>query len=208
MRRQVYASVLELDPAGIHAALDTLVAAGVDGFHLDVADGRFIPRTVGTPALARALAATGLPFEVHLMTADPAKDATRYAAAGARVVYAHAEVGERRLEQAFDAIERGGAEIGLALRLETGLDAVAPYLDHVTALLLLGVPAGRGGQPMGAVAPARLTEAARRYPALRRCADGGVTAATAPALDAPLLVAGRALDVADPAAVLDAIRGA
>jgi hypothetical protein len=35
-----------------------------------------------------------------------------------------------------------------------------------------------------------------------------VTAATAPALDAPLLVAGRALDVADPAAVLDAIRGA
>src|SRR3954468_13707222 len=42
------------------------------GFHLDVADGHYVPNLLFFPDLVRALRRhTRLPFEVHLMTTDP-----------------------------------------------------------------------------------------------------------------------------------------
>src|SRR5439155_1388782 len=41
-------------------------------FHLDVADGHYVPNLLFFPDLVRALRRhTRLPFEVHLMTTDP-----------------------------------------------------------------------------------------------------------------------------------------
>ena len=190
-RRRIFASTLDLPADGLHTALDRLVEAGVDGFHLDVADGRFVERRAGSVATARILAETGLPFDIHLMVARPSKIAAGYAKTGPRVVYLHVECGPDELHRAVERL--GPVDAGLALRVETPLDAVEPYLGAIDSLLLLGVPAGRGGQPMDPSAPVRLTEAAARYPRLERCHDGGLTLVTKPLLDAPLLVAGRVL---------------
>jgi ribulose-phosphate 3-epimerase len=204
-RNQLYASTLDLEGPDLHRALDRLIAAGVDGFHLDVADGRFVPRKAGSLALARTLAATGLPFDVHLMTRRPSQQALLYARAGARVVYLHLETGDQELHRGGELVATGGAEPGLALMVETPLSAIAPYADALRHLLLLGVPAGQGGQPMDPRAPERLRTAATLYPTLERCHDGGLTVTTRLLLDAPLLVAGRALmtdDVATTVALL------
>jgi ribulose-phosphate 3-epimerase len=206
VRPRIYASTLDLEESDLHTARDRLVAAGVDGFHLDVADGRFVPRRAGSLLLAEALAATGLPFDVHLMTRRPSTYALAYARLGAQTVYIHLESGERELHRAGERAATGGAEPGLALMVETPLDAIAPYADEIRQLLLLGVPAGAGGQPIDPRAVGRLTETAHRYPSLERCHDGGLTVANAATLDAPLLVVGRALAVDDPASVLRLLR--
>lgn len=201
-RRRLFASTLDLEGPELHRSLDRLVAAGVDGFHLDVADGRFVPRRAGSLALARTLAASGYTFDVHLMTRTPSAQALLYARAGARVVYLHLETGDHELHRAAELVTTGGAEPGLALQLETPLDAIAPYAADLRHLLLLGVPAGAGGQAMDPAAPGRLAEVARRYPSFERCHDGGVTTTNHASLDASLVVAGRALTVDDPAAVV------
>jgi ribulose-phosphate 3-epimerase len=205
-RRRLFASTLDLEGPELHRSLDRLIAAGVDGFHLDVADGQFVPRRAGSLALAKTLAASGYPFDVHLMTRTPSTAALLYARAGARVVYLHLETGERELHWAAELVATGGAEPGLALMLETPLDAIAPYVADLRHLLLLGVPAGAGGQPMDPRAPDRLAEVARRYPSLERCHDGGVTTANHASLNASLVVAGRALAIGDVTMVVRTLR--
>lgn len=205
MRASVVASTLDLPPDDLRGAIERLIAAGIDGFHLDVADGRFVPRRAGSLALARLLASTGLPFDVHLMVKHPSRLAGAYAAAGARTVYVHVETSEAEIHRAGEQL--GGADAGLALRVETPLSAADPYVHAIDSLLLLGVPAGRGGQPMDAAAPARLEAAATRFPSLHRCHDGGLTLATRGELDAPLLVAGRVLATGDLATTIAALRG-
>jgi ribulose-phosphate 3-epimerase len=207
-RTRVYASTLDLEGPDLHRALDRLIAAGVDGFHLDVADGRFVPRRAGSLDLARTLAATGLPFDVHLMTRRPSQQALLYARAGARVVYLHLETGDHELHRGGELVTTGGAEPGLAVMVETPLTTIAPYADALRHLLLLGVPAGNGGQPMDPRAPERLREAARRYPQLECCHDGGLTTANRHTITAPLLVAGRALVAGDAASTVTRLRAA
>jgi ribulose-phosphate 3-epimerase len=53
-------------------------------FHLDVADRHYVPTLLFFPDLVQALRPhTRVPFEVHLMTADPAAWVDPFLAAGA-----------------------------------------------------------------------------------------------------------------------------
>ncbi|MDR3638078.1 MAG: ribulose-phosphate 3-epimerase, partial [Isosphaeraceae bacterium] len=53
-------------------------------FHLDVADGHYVPNLLFFPDLVRALRPhTRVPFEVHLMTTDPLDWLEPFRAAGA-----------------------------------------------------------------------------------------------------------------------------
>ena len=56
-------------------------------FHLDVADGHYVPTMLFFPDLVRALRKhTAVPFEVHLMTVDPLAWVEPFVDAGADAV--------------------------------------------------------------------------------------------------------------------------
>lgn len=162
----------------------------VDIYHIDVADGRFAPSFLFFPdQVARIRALTKRPIHVHLMVeGDIVLEQIRhFAAAGADLVTVHPENGPVTAE-ALALIEELGCAAGVVLRLETPVASLAPYLDRVAFVTLLGTAIGVKGQGLSEQACPRLQEvrrmlqAAGRADAVHLAADGGIRAETVPLL--------------------------
>src|SRR4051794_31425461 len=102
-----------------------------DRFHLDVADGHYVPQLLFFPDLVKALRRhTRLPFEVHLMTADPLAWIGPFSEAGAGgfiVCLDSAGAPDRVIR----AIRDAGKFVGASLRIEEGLERFDPYWDDL-----------------------------------------------------------------------------
>ena len=157
-----------------------------DMIHVDVMDGKFVPAvTIGAEKVAELRALTDLPFDTHLMVADPVREAARHAEAGSDIVTVHAEACDASsFGEVHDLLRAARVGVGLAVNPGTDMPGwaseFAPTLDQV---IVMSVEPGRSGQ--------RYIEAVRAKTA-RLCAalaadgfagtveaDGGVTASNA-----------------------------
>jgi len=155
-----------------------------DSFHLDAADGHFVPSLLFFPDLIRAIRPhTVVPFHVHLMAEYPSLLAGEFLDAGADLLTVHAENGERETGAAIEQALRRRCGAGVALKLETPVRAVLPYLDAVEVIILLGTEVGVKGRGLAPQACDRLREARgllreHARPNVRLVADGGIRAHT------------------------------
>ncbi|MEO9338313.1 ribulose-phosphate 3-epimerase [Mesorhizobium sp. SB112] len=163
-----------------------------DLHHIDVADARFTPGFLFFPDyVARIAKLTSKPIHVHLMVeAEIVEEQTRqFIEAGANLISVHAENGEAGLRAVRLARELG-AEAGVVLRLETPVAEVAPFLQEVAFVTLLGTSIGVKGQSLSEHACPRLIEArklmkqAGREKEIVLAADGGIRHETVPRLRA------------------------
>jgi ribulose-phosphate 3-epimerase len=164
-----------------------------DLYHLDVADAHFVPSLLFFPDLVAALRPlTNKPFHVHLMVNDPLALIEPFVDAGADLVTIHVEHprGATQVGVALAAIRASGARAGLALQLETPLAAVQPYLEQVSAVVLLGTRLGVKGQDLAPAACPRIAqlrawlEERQLADRVKIWADGGIRSHTVPALRA------------------------
>ncbi|MEV4759896.1 ribulose-phosphate 3-epimerase [Micromonospora sp. NPDC049559] len=186
-----------------------------DWLHVDVMDNHFVPNlTIGLPVVQSLLAATELPFDVHLMIEDPRRWAPAYADAGAYNVTFHAEASDNPVALAKD-LRAAGAKAGLAIDRDTPLEPYLELLPSFDTLLIMTIKAGFGGQRFipGLLDKVRL---ARRHAdaghlELRIEVDGGIAADTIEAAaqaGADAFVAGTAVyGASDPGAAVTALRG-
>jgi ribulose-phosphate 3-epimerase len=161
-----------------------------DSFHLDAADGHFVPNLLFFPDLIRAIRPhTSLPFHVHLMAERPSELAAEFLDAGADVLTVHVENGEREAGAAIEQAHRLGRGAGVTLKLETPVRAMLPYLDSVELVILLGTEVGVKGCDLAPTAYDRLREARallREHAKhkVRLVADGAIRTHTVPQLRA------------------------
>ena len=196
-RVQIAASILNADLGALREAVLAAEEAGVDRIHLDIMDGHFVPNlTFGIATVEALRGATSLPFDAHLMIANPALWAPRYAAAGCQTVAIHVEVPERH-QGTLDAIRAAGAQAGLAADPGTPAAAFAAHDAHLDFALVMTVKSGFGGQAYQPDAAARIKEIRGLLGPERLIhVDGGIragTAADAVAQGGNVLVAGTAL---------------
>lgn len=161
-----------------------------DLYHIDVSDGNFVPGFLFFADLVAALRPlTARPFHVHLMTVTPQSHIEAFVAAGADIITVHAENGSLA-PASLTMIRDAGKAAGLALGLDVLPESVAPYLDLVDLVLMLGTPMGIKG-----VEPSRFAfDRARRMKQViasagltdrvKLVADGGIRAHTIPLLRA------------------------
>lgn len=146
---RVSASILTADFGNLSRVVRKLERAGVDRLHLDVMDGHFVPNlTFGADVVASIRRLTRLPLDVHLMIAEPARYLDRFIAAGSDSITFHVEVAEPP-QVKVDALTRvGEARIsaGLAVSPATPVSALEPYLEQLSAIMVMGVEPGWGGQ--------------------------------------------------------------
>lgn len=165
------------------------VESGTDIFHLDVADGSFSPALLFFPDLAAAVRSeTAKPFHVHLMVSDSIleEQVEQFAEAGADLISVHAE--NANAASAIARIVKLGLKTGVVLQVDTPVASVAPLLQHIDMLTLLGTRIGVKGQGLDNTACDRLREAralVAKHVDNRRvivAADGGIREHTVPLL--------------------------
>jgi ribulose-phosphate 3-epimerase len=207
-------SLLSADFARLAEELETVASA--DLLHLDVMDGHFVPNLTIGPAIVKALRKhTKLPFDCHLMIAEPQKYIDRFLDAGADMISIHVET-EPHLQRALQMIRDGGAKAGIAINPATATETLSTAMDFCDYVLAMTVNPGFGGQKFIEPVVPKIRHISRliheRGLRVDIEVDGGVDARTAPhvvAAGASILVAGSAVfGAADRAGAIESIRNA
>ena len=201
----ISASILDSDLAALGDEVRRAEAAGVDRIHLDVMDGHFVPNlTFGWKTIEALRRVTTLPFDAHLMIAEPGRWTEHFLDAGCDSITLHVEVAEPQIAPALERIREAGRSAGLSVKPGTPLAALDAYRDLLDIILVMTVEPGFGGQSfMTDVADQKLL-ASRAWLAPDGAnevqVDGGGRAATAEVIGrggTDVIVAGSALYRAD-----------
>ena len=143
---ELCASILAADPENLARDVQAAETAGVDAFHIDIMDGRFVPAVSFDTRVVRAMRSmTKKPLDVHLMVDRPLNYIEELADLGVESISVHYEV-PGGAEPALKAIRATGLKAGLVLNPETSINAALPYLEQIDQLLLMTVHPGHGGQ--------------------------------------------------------------
>lgn len=210
MRIKIAPSMLACDFAEMGAQANKCSAAGADWIHLDVMDGHFVPNiSFGAPVIAGLKRVCDTPFDVHLMISEPLKYIDDYVAAGADQITFHAEC-DSDIARTIDRISAQGCKAAVAIKPATPAEAVYPYLDRLSMVLVMTVEPGFGGQRyMENMAP-KIAALRAKCPALDIQVDGGINADTvglAAKAGANVFVAGSAVfKSADPAETIRTLK--
>ena len=139
-------SILSSDYGNLSSELKRMEACGADMLHIDVMDGHFVPNiTLGAPIVKCIRKSSSLPFDVHLMISDPYKYIPDFVNAGSDIITFHAEA-DSDIEKTIDLILASGKKAGLSVKPKTPVEAVYPYLDKLSMVLVMTVAPGFGGQ--------------------------------------------------------------
>jgi ribulose-phosphate 3-epimerase len=196
----VVASVLGADYARLGDEVAELTAAGVDRIQWDIMDGQFVPNiTFGPDVVGACRQYSDVPFEAHLMVADPDPMLEDFASAGCGTIIVHVETCPH-LHRTLSMIRDLGAQAGVAVNPSTSLDFAHHVLDQLDQILVMTVNPGFGGQKYIAAMEGKVSEARdlvdRSGLPVQIEVDGGISSDTAGAArnaGAELLVAGSAL---------------
>ena len=147
-------SILAADFSELGSALNAVEKAGAHYIHYDVMDGHFVPNiSFGVPVLSAIKRCTKLPFDVHLMIAEPKKYIESFAKAGADIITIHWEVMGKdeemeNLKACIQKIKEMDKKVGLAINPHTHLKPVMPFVELVDMVLIMSVEPGFGGQSL------------------------------------------------------------
>lgn len=117
-----------------------LVEAHADLFHIDISDAHFVtPLSVGPVVVASLRPHTTRPLHGHLMVEGPEGQFDDLAEAGADAVTVHVEA-VLDLGPVIAKARGAGLRVGLALDPGTEVETLAPHLEEIDDVTVLGGP--------------------------------------------------------------------
>lgn len=145
---ELMASMMCANYANLANEVQELDAGGIDSFHIDIMDGRFVPNfamSLNDMVAIRSL--TERPLDVHLMVEHPVNTVDiflRHLQAG-DTVYIHPEA-EYHPSTTLQKIINAGMVPGIAINPGTSVETVYEMLRIVKKVLIMSVNPGNAGQ--------------------------------------------------------------
>lgn len=127
--------------------------------HFDFMDNKFVQNQGIDLSI---IAKYPMPFikEAHLMVQHPKSWIEGLGKAGFKRVFFHLEA-EDSIDECISEIKKHGMEAGLALKYDTSLEKLEPFIPKIDAALLMSIVPGFQGQPFIAGVLDRIKEASR-----------------------------------------------
>ncbi len=160
------------------------ISSYADSFHIDVADGHFAPNLLFFPDLVSAIRKSTLkPLHVHLMVSHPVSMVGRFIDAGADLISIHVE--SDGVTGAIGEISSAGLRSGLAIRLDTPVEALREHVGKVDHIISMGTHLGVKGADLAPEACDRMRAIRVLFdarPEIKLYADGGIRRDSVPRL--------------------------
>ncbi|MBI2075753.1 MAG: ribulose-phosphate 3-epimerase [Candidatus Aenigmarchaeota archaeon] len=191
---KVGVSLLGGDYSALGNQIKKLEKAGADIISFDVMDGHFVKNiTVGPDVIKSCRHVTKLPFECHLMIAEPERYVGQFIDAGCDIVTVHVE-STKKLDGIIKTVKGKSRKMSVALKPDTHAKAVFPYLKDIDMVLVMTVDPGFASQrfmDMSEKIKALKSEIKGRGLSTKIMVDGGInneTSRVAKAAGADILI--------------------
>lgn len=122
---------------------------GVEYIHMDVMDGVFVEnKCLNFDKIAEVRNNTNILLDVHLMVSNPLEWAQKLLCIKPNIVTIHLESVDTilEMEKIIRLLKSNDILFGLALKPETEINAIMPYLDRLDLVLVMSVEPGKSGQ--------------------------------------------------------------
>ncbi len=148
MKFNLTASMMCADYRCLSKEVHDLEGAGIDSFHVDIMDGRFVPNfAMSLNDMACIARETKLPLDVHLMIEHPVNNIDLFISKlrPGDTVYIHPEA-EYHPSTTLQKIINAGMTPGIAINPGTSVETVLEMLRIVDKVLVMSVNPGNASQ--------------------------------------------------------------
>lgn len=146
MKKLLCPSMMCANYGNLEQEIKSLEEAGIDIFHVDVMDGRFVPNFgMGLQDIEYLCKVASAPVDVHLMIKDPGCYVEKFASLGIKIIYIHPESDihpARTLQKIHDC----KVKAGIAFDPGTSVEYISPLLSMVDYVMVMSVNPGFAGQ--------------------------------------------------------------
>ena len=120
----------------------------IDMFHIDVMDGEFVTnKSFPVEEIIVLSSITSKPLDIHLMVNDPVIYIEKLnELSNINNITFHLEI-NKDINNILNKLKKYGIKRGIALRPNTDIKEIIPYLNNIDLLLVMTVEPGLGGQP-------------------------------------------------------------
>ena len=146
MKKLLCPSMMCADYGNLAHEIVELEAAGIDIFHIDIMDGRFVPNFgMGLQDTEYIVKHANKPTDVHLMIKEPGNYVEKFISMGISIIYIHPEA-EYQPVRTLQKIYEKGVSPGIALNPGTAIESIKPLLNLTEYVLVMTVNPGFAGQ--------------------------------------------------------------
>ena len=150
---EISTSILNVEKDQATKIFYGLEVAHTDYFHIDVMDGKFVPKD--TTELMKDYTNTvkqisNIPIDLHQMVEDVKGFKDEYSGFNPNIITFHVEAtkSKEEVKELIDYIKSQGIKVGLSVKPNTKIEEIYEFLPYIHLCLVMTVEPGLGGQKL------------------------------------------------------------